>query len=263
MRNFLETILARKREEIEAEKNRTSVGQLRERPLYSSPRRSLAAALTSDGFSVIAEIKKASPSKGVIRESFDHRQIARQYADGGAKALSVLTDEPFFQGKRSYLEELRQIVPLPLLRKDFIIDSYQLCESRAYGADAVLLIVAALEPSRLSELHAEAQELGLECLVEVHSAEEVSSLSGINTRIIGVNNRNLSTFETNLMTSVRLKPHLPKDVITVSESGINVTDDLRLLASHGYNAVLIGETLTKSDDPGSTLRHLINEATTP
>ena len=262
MNDFLETILARKREEIQAERKRASIEQLRERPLFTAPTRSLATALDGEGLAVIAEIKKASPSKGVIRKSFDHRQIARQYAEGGARALSVLTDEQFFQGRRSYLEELREIVSLPLLRKDFIIDSYQLYESKAYGADAVLLIAAALDPKHLSELHSEATELGMECLVEVHSEVEIFSLLGINTPIIGVNNRNLSTFETDVATSVRLKSLLPKDAITVSESGINTAVNLKLLGGHGYDAVLIGEALMKSDDPGRTLRLLISEAST-
>lgn len=253
-------ILARKREEIQSERKRAGIQQLRERPQFSAPRRSLATALGSDGLAVIAEIKKASPSKGVIRSSFDHRQIARQYAEGGAKALSVLTDGPFFQGDRSYLEELREIVSLPLLRKDFVVDPYQLYESKAYGADAVLLIAAALNPEQLRDLNAEAEELGLECLVEVHSEDEIGSISGINVSIIGVNNRDLSTFETDLETSVRLKPLLPKHAITVSESGIITPEDLKMLAGHGYSAVLIGETLMKSDDPGKTLRHLISEA---
>jgi indole-3-glycerol phosphate synthase len=260
MNDFLETILTRKREEIEAKRKRTRIEQLRERPQFTAPKRSFAAALDGEDLAIIAEIKKASPSKGVIRTSFDHRQIARQYAEGGARALSVLTDDQFFQGKLSYLAEVRELVTLPLLRKDFIIDSYQLYESKAYGADAVLLIAAALDPRHLSELLSEATELGLECLVEVHSEKEISSLSGINTPIIGVNNRNLSTFETDLATSVRLKSLLPQDAMTVSESGINSAADLKLLASHGYNAVLIGEMLMKSDDPGSTLQRLIMEA---
>jgi indole-3-glycerol phosphate synthase len=261
MNDFLETILIRKREEVEAERKITRIEELRERPLFTAPKRSLASVLDGEGLAVIAEIKKASPSKGVIRKSFEHKQIARQYAEGGARALSVLTDDRFFQGKLSYLEEVRELLTVPLLRKDFIIDSYQLYESKAYGADAVLLIAAALDPKHLSELLSEATELGLECLVEVHSEKEISSLSGINIPIIGVNNRNLSTFETDLATSVRLKSLLPKDAITVSESGINSAADLKLLASHGYDAVLIGEMLMKSDDPGSTLRRLILEAT--
>ncbi len=260
MNNFLETILARKREEIQLEEKRTSIGELRERPLFSVQRRSLASALDAEGVAVIAEIKKASPSKGVIRNSFNHKQIARQYADGGARALSVLTDEPFFQGKRSYLEEIRELVSLPLLRKDFIIDSYQMYESKAYGADAVLLIAAALDPEHLNELHAEANELDLECLVEIHSEDELASLSEIKLSVIGVNNRNLSTFETDISTSVRLKPLLPNDVIAVSESGITSAEDVKLLVSHGYDAVLIGETLMKSDDPGKALQRLISEA---
>ena len=260
MKDFLNTILARKREEVKVAKEQTSIGQLRDRPMFSVARRSLSAALNIKGLAVIAEVKKASPTKGVIRESFDHTFIANEYAQGGANALSVLTDEKFFQGNRSYLEDIRRIVSIPLLRKDFIIDSYQLIESRAYGADAILLIAAALEPPQLKELHSECIEFGLECLVEVHSEEELSSVSGINVRLIGVNNRNLSTFETDLGTSMRLRPLLPPDAISISESGINSADDMKSLADCGYHAVLIGEMLMKSEEPGKTLKHLISEA---
>ncbi len=261
MKDFLETVLARKREEVITARKHASVGQLRERPMFSVPRRSLSAALNGKRLAIIAEVKKASPSKGVIRESFDHKQIAEQYVDGGANALSVLTDEHFFQGKRSYLEELHQIVSVPLLRKDFIIDSYQLFESKAYGADAVLLIAAALEPPHLQELHSECLELEMECLVEVHTEAELSSVSGINAKLIGVNNRNLGTFETDLETSLHLRPLLPPHAIAVSESGINSAGDLKSLAECGYHAVLIGEMLMKSAEPGKTLKRLINEAT--
>jgi len=258
--DFLETILTHKREEVRLEQRRNTLERLRERPLFFEPRRSLATALRVNGISVIAEIKKASPSKGVIRPSFDHSQIAQQYADGGASALSILTDVRFFQGKLSFVEDIRSIVSLPLLRKDFIIDSYQLYESKSYGSDAVLLIAAALDPNHLCELHDEASELGLECLIEVHSEQEIASLAGINVRLIGVNNRNLSTFETDLSTSIRLKSLLPKTAIAISESGINTAGDLKSLAGHGYDAVLIGETLMKSDDPGRALRVLLDEA---
>lgn len=261
MNGFLETILARKREEVAEAKKRTPAVQLRERRLFSVPRRSLRAALSAEGLAVIAEIKKASPSKGMIRKSFDHREIADQYVRGGANALSVLTDEDFFQGSLSFLEDLRQRVTLPLLRKDFIIDSYQLVESKASGADAVLLIAAALDPFRLADLHHEAKELGLECVVEVHSEKEIDLLAGIKGVIIGVNNRDLATFHTDLGTSLRLRPLLPPDALTVSESGINSAADVRVLADHGYHAVLIGEMLMKSADPGEALRHLKEEAT--
>lgn len=256
MKDFLKTILARKREEVQAEKSRTSLARLRDRPLFSAPRRSMSAALTGNGCAIIAEVKKASPSKGILRRSFDHKQIARDYAEGGANALSVLTDREFFQGNRSYLEDLRGIVTVPLLRKDFIIDPYQLVESKAYGADAILLIVAALDPQQLKDLHAESSALGLECLVEVHSEEELSLLSGINARIVGVNNRNLASFETDLQNSLRLRPLLPGGAIAVSESGITSVGDVRKLAANGYDAVLIGELFMKSAEPGKALKRL-------
>lgn len=262
MSGFLDTILAHTREAVATSKQKTTLAELRDRPSFSSPTRSLRSALAGNGLAVIAEIKKASPSKGVIRESFDHRNIARQYEQGGAMAISVLTENEFFQGRLTYLEEVRSIVSLPLLRKDFIIDSYQLTESRAFGADALLLIATALTRGQLQELHAESEQLGMECLVEVHSEEEVLSLSGINARMIGVNNRNLSTFETDLGLSVHLRPLLPPEAVAVSESGIESAIDIRLLADHGYDAVLIGETLMKSKQPGDALKRLIAEVAT-
>jgi len=260
MSDFLDAILSRKREEVERARRKTGVRELKERPLFSGPRLSMSTALSGRRLAIIAEVKKASPSKGVIRESFDHKEIAVQYALGGAHALSVLTEEQFFQGSLAYLEELRQLIPLPILRKDFIFDSYQLVESKAFGADAVLLIAAALEPKQLQELFAESRELGLECLVEVHSEKELSSLSGIQAKMIGVNNRNLSTFATDINTSTRLRPLLPSGIIAVSESGINSVGDVQLLLNHGYNAVLIGEMLMKSEEPAEVLKQLIEEA---
>ncbi len=259
MKDFLKTILARKREEIQAEKKKSSLADLRDRPLFAEPRRSLSQALRGNGCAIIAEVKKASPSKGVLRPSFDHRQIAREYADGGANALSVLTDREFFQGDREYLQQIRGLVSIPLLRKDFIIDPYQLVESKAYGADAILLIVAALDRHHLRDLHDAAVELGLECLVEVHSEAEIDMLPGIKAGIIGVNNRNLSTFETDLQNSIRLRPLLPAGAIAVSESGIASAADVRKLIASGYDAVLIGETFMKSSEPGKTLRQLKND----
>ncbi len=259
MKDFLKTILARKKEEIQTAKRTSSLKQLKDHPLFSEPRRSFSQALLGNGCAIIAEVKKASPSKGVLRQSFDHKRIAAEYENGGANALSILTDKEFFQGDRDYLEQIRTLVSVPLLRKDFIIDPYQLVESRAYGADAILLIVAALAPRQLQELREQATELGMECLVEVHSQKEIESLSGIEASIIGVNNRNLSTFETDLENSVRLRPLLPTGALAVSESGISSAADVRKLVACGYDAVLIGETFMKTSEPGKTLRQLRNE----
>ncbi len=256
MKDFLKTILAKKREEIGAEKKKSPIPKLKEYPQYGMPRRSFRQSLRGNGCAIIAEVKKASPSKGVIRASFDHRQIAKDYAEGGANALSVLTDREFFHGDKEYLQQIRDLVPVPLLRKDFIIDPYQLIESRAYGADAVLLIVAALELQELTDLHDEASELGLECLVEVHSEQDIERLSGIGARIVGVNNRDLATFETDLENSIRLRPLLPMDALAISESGIASASDVRRLIASGYDAVLIGESFMKSSNPGLSLRQL-------
>jgi indole-3-glycerol phosphate synthase len=259
MKDFLKTIVAKKEEEILADKGKVPISALRGLPLFSEPRRSFSRALRINGCAIIAEVKKASPSKGVIRSSFDHKQIAGEYVEGGANALSVLTDREFFQGDKEYLEQIRNTVSVPLLRKDFIIDPYQIVESKAYGADAILLIVAALERQRLQDLHDEACESGLECLVEVHSESEIELLSGIKATIIGVNNRNLSTFETDMENSIRLRPLLPIDVLTVSESGIASAADVRRLVATGYNAVLIGETFMRTSEPGKALRQLKND----
>ena len=259
MTNFLETILARKREEVAFRSTATPIHQLEGRPAFHAPTISLSAALKGKGLAIIAEIKKASPSKGILRDPFDHREIAQQYVAGGAHALSVLTDKDAFLGDVRYLEEVSTLVSLPLLRKDFILDSYQLYESKSYGADAVLLIAAALDPQHLADLLHEAEELGLECLVEVHNEKEIASLDGIRISLFGINNRNLMTFEIDIETSFRLKGLLPPDAVVVSESGITSVDEVKQLARHGIHAVLIGELFMRSADPGKALREFLRE----
>jgi indole-3-glycerol phosphate synthase len=260
--NFLETILAAKREEIAERKRSVLRSRLEDMPKYALPRRSLRAALAEKDMAVIAEIKKASPSRSVIRADFDPLAIARRYLQGGAHAISVLTDERFFQGRLEYIERMRHFVDVPILRKDFILDAYQLHEARAFGADAVLLIAAALSPGQVTDLAGGAAELGLECLVEVHHEDELEGLDLRTLGIIGVNNRDLMTFETDMMTSVRLRKSIPAEVPIVSESGITCAADLRLLQRHGIHAVLIGEYFMRAEDPGAALQELLAEATT-
>jgi indole-3-glycerol phosphate synthase len=206
---------------------------------------------------VIAELKKASPSRGTIREHFDPAAIAREYVEAGAHALSVLTDVHFFQGTIRTLELIREHTPVPLLRKDFIIDEYQLHEAKAFGADAVLLIAAALPAERLRALHAAAGELGLECLVEVHSEEEIASLDLSQVRCVGINNRDLATFDTDIRTSLRLRPLLPDSVTVVSESGIGTPQDIAALGRCGIHAVLVGETFMRAEHPGDALKSFL------
>jgi indole-3-glycerol phosphate synthase len=257
---ILEEILAYKREEVAAAKRTTPLNRLQDMPGYVRQTRSLRSALTAKGPVVIAEVKKASPSKGVIRPDFDHLKIAESYVRNGAAALSVLTDEKFFQGSLRYLAEIRERTTVPLLRKDFIIEAYQVHEARAYGADAILLIAAALEPEQLSALHGEAERLGLDVLVEVHSAEELDALRGVGISIVGVNNRDLRTFETSLDVTVRLASRIPEGALLVSESGIRYGADVAMLMSHGVNAVLVGESLMKAADPGLALAELLEGA---
>jgi indole-3-glycerol phosphate synthase len=223
--------------------------------------RSLSAALRRpERVNVIAEIKQRSPSKGIICEDFDPVRIAESYASGGAAGLSVLCEEDFFGGSLAHLEAISRCVDLPLLRKDFIFDPYQLYESRVAGADAVLLIVAILEDELLAKLIGLARELGLDALVEVHSAEEMTRAARAGASIIGVNNRDLTTFTVDLDTSIQLAPLAPEGAILVSESGINTGADIRRLRSAGFSAFLVGEHLMRAKDPGEALKRLIEEA---
>lgn len=221
---------------------------------------SLVAALTRSGINIIAEIKQRSPSKGIIREDFDPVRIAETYANGGAAALSVLCEEDFFGGSLDHLEAIRHRVALPLLRKDFIFDEYQIYESASAGADGVLLIVAILGDELLARLIVLARELGLQALVEVHSADEMNRAARAGAFMIGVNNRDLTTFNVDLETSVRLVAQAPKAAILVSESGIHGGQDIRRLKSAGFNGFLVGEHLMRASNPGDALAQLISEA---
>lgn len=205
---------------------------------------------------VIAEVKKASPSKGIIRADFDPVAIAKAYEAAGASAISVLTDEKFFQGSLSYLRQIKSTVSLPVIRKDFIIDEYQVFEARTAGADAILLIVAALEKDTLAELMNRATEIGMQCLVEVHNESEMEVALDVGAPLIGINNRNLQTFEVTLDTTARLLPMIPR-AKTVSESGIFTRADMEMLGKMGVDAVLIGEALMREQDIEAKLRELI------
>jgi indole-3-glycerol phosphate synthase len=209
---------------------------------------------------VIAEHKRRSPSRGAIREDLQPADVARRYAAAGAAALSVLTDEPFFGGRLAHLSEARAATELPTLRKDFVVDPWQIAEARAAGADAVLLIVAALSDRELRQLLAEAQVLGLDALVEVHDGGELDRALAAGTRLVGVNNRDLRTLAVSLETSVALAPRIPDDVVAVAESGIRSGKDLRRLRDAGFDACLVGEHLMAAPDPGAALRQLLEDA---
>ena len=211
----------------------------------------------TERLNVIAEIKKASPSMGLLCDDFDPVQIAMDYESSNAAAISVLTEEDHFLGSLDHLKKVRQAVARPILRKDFIIDSYQLYETAQVGADAILLIVAILDPPQLKQLMGLAEKLGLDVLMEVHSLPELRIALEMDARIIGVNNRDLKTFRVDINTSLHLAPHVPDSVILVSESGIQTADDIRMLREAGYDAFLIGELFMKSKSPGKTLRELM------
>jgi len=255
MSNILARILAEKRREVQKRKERG----LFFRPFWQHKRRSLKEALSrGDGFKIIAELKRASPSKGLIAPQFDPLSLARAYQEAGAAAISCLTDETFFKGHLEYLAAVRDEVSLPLLRKDFIIDEVQLEEARAFGADAVLLIVAALSLSKLKSLLETAKDLGLEVLVEVHDEKELECALAAGAEIIGVNNRNLKTFEVKLETSIRLRGLAPENVLFVAESGIKGPEDVRRLKEAGISAALIGESLVRAKDPKAFLKTLLS-----
>jgi indole-3-glycerol phosphate synthase len=222
-------------------------------------RRDFVAALALEQTpAIIAEIKRASPSKGLIREDFNVKEIAAIYAEHGARCLSVLTDVDFFQGHPDYLAHAKNHCPLPLLRKDFIIDPYQIYESLALGADCILLIVALLDDVQLADFCQLAHELNMAVLVESHSKEELERALRLPTPLIGINNRSLHTFKTDIQLSIQLKQYIPQDRIIITESGINTHTDINLMQSHGINTFLIGESLMRAKDIGNALDQLIN-----
>jgi indole-3-glycerol phosphate synthase len=256
--DILQRILARKREEI-AERSRRVPRPVRE-PTQPPARgfvNAIRARIASGRPAVIAEIKKASPSKGVLRADFHPADIARSYVRAGATCLSVLTDRDFFQGADEYLQDARAACDLPVLRKDFTIDPYQVYEARAIGADAILLIVAALDDSQLRGLSDLARDLDLDVLVEVHEEHELERALKLDTPLIGINNRDLRTFETCLETTLRLLPRIPKDRIVVTESGILAPSDVALMRRHGVGTFLIGEAFMREADPGAALERLL------
>ena len=260
MSDILNQIVAVKRQEVAAALQRKPLAEMRadaeSRVLTRDFVGAMRARIAAGRAAVIAEIKKASPSKGVLRADFEPADIAQTYAEHGAACLSVLTDQQFFQGRIDYLKQARASCPLPVLRKDFIIDAYQVYESRAIGADAVLLIAACLDDAQLREFEAIARSLDMAVLVEVHDAAELARALALKTPLIGVNNRNLKTFEVSLDTTLTLRHELPADRLLVSESGIQSRDDVLRLAAAGVNAFLVGESFMRADDPGLALAQM-------
>lgn len=260
MSDILNTILARKVEEIEQRSRVRPLAEVRARAASRPPTRGFVDAInrrtTAGDAAVIAEVKKASPSKGLIRADFDPAEIARSYEAGGAACLSVLTDVDFFQGSNLYLGVAREACTLPVLRKDFTIEPYQVYEARMIGADAILLIVAALEDGPLVEMANLANELGMDVLVEVHDIDELERALQTDCQLIGVNNRNLRTFEVSLDTSIQLKDAVPRDRTLVTESGIATREDVARMRDAGINTFLIGESFMRERDPGAALQRL-------
>lgn len=256
---ILDQIVADKQVELEASKLAVPLFKLQKGASKRAPPLDFAAALFGKGVRLIAEVKKASPSRGVIRSDFDPVTIAKIYAANGASAISVLTETKYFHGSLGYLSEIKAALggrKIPLLRKDFLTDPYQIYESRAYGADALLLIVAILSPEKLQELLELSHRLGMSCLVEVHNETELETALASGARIIGINNRDLNTFETDMATTEHLRPLIPKDKIVVSESGIKDKTDMEKLRWWGVNAALIGESLMASPDIAAKMREL-------
>lgn len=260
MHDVLKRILVRKQEEVAERRERVSLFELKTRAASAPPLRGFADAVVAKiahgDAAVIAEVKKASPSKGVIRADFDPAAIARSYEAGGAACLSVLTDVDFFQGADAYLLAARGACALPVLRKDFIVDAWQLYESRVLGADCVLLIAAALDDAQLGEYAFIASELGMDVLVEVHDLDELERALPVPARLLGINNRNLKTFEVSLQATLELKVAVPADRVLVTESGIVTRADVALMRDAGVQAFLVGEAFMRQPDPGTALREL-------
>lgn len=259
MSDILGKIIAVKHEEIAAAKKAVSASQLTEQAAQQNHRDFVAALRQKRDAGVagvIAEVKKASPSKGLIRPHFIPQEIAASYEKGGAACLSVLTDEQFFQGSAAYLAEARAACGLPVLRKDFMVDAYQVLEARAMGADCILLIVSALEDAQMRDLEAQAHELGMSVLVEVHDAAELERSLQLKTPLIGVNNRNLRTFDTTIDTTISLLAQLPSDRMVVTESGIATREHVIRLREAKVNSFLVGEAFMRADDPGAELARM-------
>lgn len=256
----LEKIISRKAEEVAERKQLRSLAELEAMlPAVDAPRgfaEAMLTAVAAGRSAVIAEVKKASPSKGVIRENFDPAQIARSYEMAGATCLSVLTDIDFFQGSDAYMQQARAACSLPVIRKDFMIDPYQVVEARVLGADCILLIVAALNDAQLHELSATARQCGLDVLVEVHDGDELARALTLDTPLIGINNRNLHNFDTSLKTTIDLLDKIPDDRLVVTESGIHSSADVALMKQNNVHAFLVGEAFMRADEPGQKLAEL-------
>lgn len=258
MNDILDQIVARKRERLNALKGLCSLADLRNQVQRQRPSHQFIAALQRPSINIIAEAKRRSPSKGIIRENFDPVAIARNYAANGAAAISVLTEEDYFDGSLEYLKAVRAVTDLPLIRKDFIFDEYQIWEALSVGADAILLIAAMLDAAQFNDLMQTAYGLGLDVLVEIHDREEAEKVLAYDVRLLGVNNRNLRTFKTTLDTSFDLAKELPRSLTLVSESGIRTREDMETLRSAGYHAFLIGEEFMRSQDEGQALKELVS-----
>ncbi len=259
MASILQEIATYKHEFVARRMVEVPVEEVSARARDLPPPADFSAALKADEVALIAEIKKASPSKGVIREDFDPAAIARIYADHGARALSVLTDEAYFQGCDDYLTSARDAARIPVLRKDFTVDSYQIHEARLLGADAILLIVALMDGGQLEDFQGLGHDLGLSVLVEVHTREELEKALSAQAALIGINNRDLKTFDTSLDTTFELREFVPDHVTLVSESGIRDHDDVRQLSDAGIDAILVGESLMRADDIGDAVRRLLGK----
>jgi indole-3-glycerol phosphate synthase len=254
---FLEEIAAHVRNDLASRRKKIPLAALQDRPWFARPTRGFAAAVGGKSRRIIAEVKRASPSQGIIRADFDPVKIARDFSANGACALSVLTEEKYFQGSLDFLEAIKEFVALPVLRKDFIVDRYQIVEARSFGADAILLIVALLDAASLVEFLAEARDLALDALVEVHTQSELETALKSGARLLGINNRDLQSFEVKLETAERLLPLVPAGLTVVCESGFHKEEDLARIEAFGAHAFLIGEALMRAPHPGTKLKEML------